>query len=125
MKNNAQNSPKISNFSWGRIEVEGNYKYKDAKLFPGGSRAWDWNETGTHHIPGIQPEDVMELLEHDASVVILSRGINKRLRVCQETEDLLNEKGISYYILQSEKAVEKYNELRTTEAAGALIHSTC
>ena len=47
--------------------------YKDAKLFPGGSREWNWRETGTEHVPGIQPADVQELLDHGAKVVVLSR----------------------------------------------------
>jgi len=36
-----------------------------AKLFPGGLREWDWRETGTRHVPGIQHADVQELIEHD------------------------------------------------------------
>ena len=66
-------SPRITNLSWGSLDVEGN-SFRDAKLFPGGSREWDWNETGTRHVPGIQPSDVEELLEHGATVVVLSRG---------------------------------------------------
>src|SRR5205823_318998 len=39
-------SPRISYISWGRLEVEGRAEpYKDAKLFPGGSRGWNWRET--------------------------------------------------------------------------------
>jgi hypothetical protein len=57
-------SPQITHVSWGRLEVEGKAgPYKDAKLFPGGSREWNWRETGTEHVPGIQPADVQELLE--------------------------------------------------------------
>ena len=67
-------SPQITHVSWGRLEVEGKAKpYKDAKLFPGGSREWNWRETGTVHVPGIQPADVQELLDHGAKVVVLSR----------------------------------------------------
>ena len=52
-------SPRITHLSWGRLEVEGREAaFKDAKLFPGGARTWDWNETGTRHMPGIQPADV-------------------------------------------------------------------
>jgi hypothetical protein len=29
----------------GRIEVEGGRSFKDAKLWPGGVREWDWTET--------------------------------------------------------------------------------
>ena len=58
-------SPRINHVSWGRLEVEGGAEpYKDAKLFPGGSREWNWRETGTSHSPGIQIADVQELLDH-------------------------------------------------------------
>ena len=58
----SQKSPKINHFSWGILEVEANTKpFKDAKLYPGGSREWDWNESVTRHVPGIQPADVEEL----------------------------------------------------------------
>jgi hypothetical protein len=36
------NSPRISHLSWGHIEVEGHAPFKDAKVFPGGAREWDW-----------------------------------------------------------------------------------
>src|SRR5215210_1208827 len=74
----AMPSPRITHLFWGHLEVE-DRSFKDAKLFPGGSRAWDWNETGTDHVPGIQPADVEELLEHGASVVVLSKGFYERL----------------------------------------------
>src|SRR6516165_7348109 len=49
-------SPQITHVSWGRLEVEGRTeRYKDAKLFPGGSREWNWRETGTEHVPGFSP----------------------------------------------------------------------
>lgn len=117
-------SPKITSLSWGKIQVEGK-TYKDVKLWPGGSREWDWNETGTHHSPGIQPADVEELLEHDAQTVIFSKGINKRLQTADETKALMDEQDVDYFILQTEKAVEKYNKLCETADVGALIHSTC
>ncbi len=50
---------------------------------------------------------------------------NKQLQVCDETKDLLDKKGIDFYILETGKAAEKYNELSDNFAAGALIHSTC
>ena len=120
----AMHSPRITHLSWGRIEVEDG-SFKDAKLFPGGSRAWDWNETGTDHVPGTQPADVEELLEHGASVVVLSRGFYERLHICQQTMQMLKDKNIPVHVEQTEAAVRLYNELRETERVGALIHSTC
>lgn len=118
-------SPKIKSIRWGSVETSEGKTYKDAKLFPGGSREWDWNETGTRHTPGIQPEDLNDLIRHDAEVVILSSGFHERLQVMDETLELLEEEGISYYNLQTEKAVEKYNSICEQQPAGALIHSTC
>lgn len=119
-------SPRIERVEWSRIEVEGvPDAYKDAKLWPGGSREWDWSETGTRHEPGIQPADVVELLEHGATVVILSRGIQCRLRVRPDTLTMLGERAVESHVLQTEEAVRLYNELRDQVPVGGLFHSTC
>ena len=120
----AMPSPRITHHSWGRLEVESN-SFKDAKLFPGGSREWDWNETGTNHVSGVQPADVEELLEHGASVIVLSRGFHERLQICQQTLQRLQDKNIPVHVEQTEEAVRLYNELSETKRVGALIHSTC
>lgn len=122
---NKKISPKISSIKWGEIITDDGNSFKDVKLFPGGSRPWNWNETGTHHIPGIQPADINELLDHGADSIILSQGFHKRLQVKDETVELLNRQEIEYYILETGKAVEKFNELRQNQRVGALIHSTC
>lgn len=121
-------SPRIAQSSWGRVRIEGPsglLTYKDAKLYPGGSREWDWNETGTRHTPGIQPADVKELLERGAEVVVLSTGVYGRLGVSSKTLRLLEEKGVEVHVLKTEEAVQRYNELSLNRPVGGLIHSTC
>ena len=118
-------SPRVTELSWGHVKVENSTSYKDVKLFPGGSREWDWNETGTQHEPGIQPADIEELLEHGAEVVVLSRGVYERLGVCPETLRMLEDRGIRVHVVQTEEAVRLYNEMADEERVGALIHSTC
>jgi hypothetical protein len=118
-------SPRITHLSWGRIEVAGGPSFKDAKLWPGGVRKWDWKETGTRHRPGVQPADVEELLAHGAEVVVLSQGILEALQVCPETLALLKTKGVPAHVLQTEEAVRLYNELAATQRAAGLFHSTC
>jgi len=125
MRQAKPDSPRISRLSWGRIEVEGHLSFKDAKIFPSGAREWDWRETGTHHVPGIQPADVQELIEHGAKAVVLSKGIWERLQVCPETLEVLANKGIAVEVLQTEAAVERFNELRESVPVGGLFHSTC
>jgi hypothetical protein len=118
-------SPRIGKLSWGRLEVEGHGVFKDAKLFPGGAREWDWGESGTGHGRGIQPADVEELLEHGATEVVFGTGVYGRLRVSSETIDLLEARGITIHRLRTNKAVELFNELRERTAVGGLFHTTC
>jgi hypothetical protein len=118
-------SPRITNLAWGRLDIEGGLSFKDVKLFPGGAREWNWRETGTDHCPGIQPEDVEELIAHGARAIVLSKGMDDRLQVCPETLSLLEKHGVRVYTLRTEQAVRFYNELREQEPVGGLFHSTC
>jgi hypothetical protein len=119
-------SPRITHFAWGVVEVEGVGAFKDVKLYPGGARGWDWNETGTRHVPGIQPGDVQELIDQGAEVAVLSKGVQERLGVTDAALTTLREADITVHILQTEQAIGLYNLLvEQGQRVGALIHSTC
>lgn len=121
----AKRSPRILAVSWGRMEVEGIAAGKDFKLYPGGGRPWDWSETGTGHSPGIQPEDVEELLVHGATVVVLSRGMDLQLGIDPRTLKVLEDRGVAVHVAETTEAVRIYNELATSQPVGGLFHSTC
>jgi hypothetical protein len=126
MMQTSNRSPRIKHVSWGRHEIEGEAEQdKDAKLFPGGSCEWNWLETGTSHKPGIRIADVQELLEHGATVVVLSRGMAECLQVPRETLDFLKEHGIAGHVLPTREAAALYNKLAENEAVGGLFHTTC
>lgn len=119
-------SPRISQIDWGGMEVEGLGRGRDMKLWPGGGREWDWRETGTQHVPGIQIADVEELLEFGVEVVVLSRGMELRLETCPETLEFLRERGVRYHVEETNEAVRRYNRLAEQgEQVGGLFHSTC
>ena len=120
-----ERSPKIVAISWGHMEVDGIGSGKDFKLYPGGGREWDWSETGTRHSPGIQPEDVEELLRHGATTIVLSRGVESRLEVDPRTLKFLEEHGVAVHVAETLRAVELYNSLADTQPVGGLFHSTC
>jgi hypothetical protein len=108
------------------MEIDGIGSGSDFKLYPGGGREWDWKETNTHHVPGIQPADVEELLAHDSRVVVLSRGMLLVLQTAPETRELLKGRGVPYHIEETEAAAALYNRLAATgERVGGLFHSTC
>jgi hypothetical protein len=107
------------------MEIEGLAPGKDFKLYPGGGRPWDWAETGTRHVPGVQPADVEELLEHGVRVVVLSRGMSLALGVCPATLELLRSHGVEVHVRETRAAVTLYNRLAQSRAVGGLFHSTC
>lgn len=119
-------APRITGVSWGSLSVEGREApYRDAKLWPGGSREWDWNETGTRHVPGVQPADVEEVVANGAEVVVVARGMNGALEVKDETVRALEEEGVELVVARTEEAVRRYNQLRESRPVGGVFHTTC
>jgi len=125
MSNTTSQSPEITNLSWGSVQTEGG-EFKDAKLWPGGARVWDWKETGTSHRPGIQLADIQELLDNGAETIVLSTGQNQQLQIKDGVVDHLKKQGLDVYVQETNQAVETYNQFAGSgEPVGALIHSTC
>jgi hypothetical protein len=122
----SQATPRVAHIEWGKIEIDGAKHFKDAKVFPGGARGWDWRETGTEHVPGIQLADAEELLDAGADVIVLSRGMQLVLQVPAATVSALEALGVEVHVAQTEEAVRLLNELAAQgRKIGALLHSTC
>jgi hypothetical protein len=121
----AKTTPLVTHIEWGHIEVAG-MRLKDAKILPGGAREWDWNQTGTRHVPGIQIADAEELIAGGAEVIVLSRGMELVLQVPATTIEELERRGIEVIVAETRQAVERLNQLaRAGRKVGALLHSTC
>ncbi len=125
MTESANRSPQITHISWGKMEIDGRVWGQDFKLYPGGSRDWDWRKTDTHHVPGIQPADVEELLEHGCEIIVLTRGMQPVLQTCPETLEMLKEREIQVHVEETKAAVELYNRLAAVERVGGLFPSPC
>lgn len=111
---------------WGHVEVDNLGRMRDAKLWPGGGREWDWRETGTRHRPGIQPADVIELLDHQPDVIVLSQGRQRRLETRVETLALLDEHRVEVVCYETGAAIDCYNRLAAEgRRVAALLHTTC
>ncbi|XP_056335015.1 mth938 domain-containing protein [Danio aesculapii] len=120
-------SPEIASLSWGHMKVKGcSTSYKDCKVWPGGSRAWDWRETGTNHHPGVQPSDLEEILRKGVQTLVIGRGMSEALQVPPSTLDYAKKQGVDVRVFQTEQAVREYNALAGKgEKVGGVFHSTC
>ncbi|XP_020363576.1 mth938 domain-containing protein isoform X2 [Oncorhynchus kisutch] len=114
-------SPEIASLSWGHMKVKGcSSSYKDCKVWPGGSRAWDWRETGT------DPADLEEVLQKGVATLVIGRGMSEALQVPPSTVDFVRQRGVELIVLQTEKAITEYNNLVGQGAkVGGIFHSTC
>ncbi|XP_062861172.1 mth938 domain-containing protein isoform X1 [Trichomycterus rosablanca] len=120
-------SPEIASLSWGHMKVKGcSSSYKDCKVWPGGSREWNWRETGTDHYPGVQPADLEEILRKGIQTLVIGRGMSEALQVPPSTVEFVKQQGVDVKVLQTEKAVKEYNVLAAQGAkVGGVFHSTC
>ncbi|MER6483875.1 Mth938-like domain-containing protein [Streptomyces virginiae] len=119
-------SPVISRLEWGVMEVEGLPPGKDFVLYPGGGHPWDWAAHGTRHSPGVRPGDVRELIERGATVLVLSLGMDERLRIAPPTLELLRQTGVEAHVRETRAAAALYNSLAAGgRPVGGLFHSTC
>jgi hypothetical protein len=121
----AEASPNITSDGWGRITVAGR-TYKDVMLWPGGAAEWDWTRTRTSHGGGVEAADVRTLLERGAGHVVLSLGRQRRLTIHRDAIALLDDRAVSYDVLDTVDAIARYEERRAAGVAvAALIHTTC
>ena len=121
--------PHIDSIKWGAIQVSDDNKeiqvYHNVKIWPTKSCKWNWKETGTQHVPGIQIADVREFIDM-VDIVILTRGMSLALQVPQATIDYVKKQGKQCYVGQTEEMIILYNQLSAAgKKVGGLFHSTC
>ena len=60
-----------------------------------------------------------------ATTVVLSRGMNKQLRVPPDTRRYLEERSVIVHVAGTREAVKIYNDLADGTLVAGLFHSTC
>ena len=119
-------SPRILSLGWGKMDVEKLGQGKDFMLWPGGGKPWDWDAHGTSHSRGIHLDDVKELIEHDAKIVVLTRGMFMRLRVTDRVKQYLEKMKIEFVVVSTKEGVRLYNQyVDDNKPVAGLFHSTC
>lgn len=111
---------RLSGYSFGRIEVDGEEHRKDLVVLPQRLVAGWWRRDG-HSLDIEDLADVMtELPDH----LIVGTGASGRMRPDPAAIDELRSRGIEVEVLTTDRAVARYGELdpRTTAAA---LHLTC
>ena len=112
--------PQIQKMGFGNIVIDGvSYGTDNIVLY------WDSIETieKSHEI---KKSDFEHLMLREPDVVVLGIGFNSIVKVDDEVKSLAKQEGIELYILPTEDALKKFQELvRKGKRAAAIIHPTC
>ena len=113
---------KIESYSFGKITISRHTYSSDVIIYPDHVDPSWWREEG-HRLSVM---DLEMVLDAKPEVLIIGTGYLGALRVPEETQNVLREKGIAVIIERTGKAVELFNNLQKKErTVVAALHLTC
>jgi len=115
-------APKIEDYSFGRIVIDGKEFKQDVIVLPGRVMESWWRKDGH----SLDPSDLAEALaEVKPDTLIVGCGKNDLLKVPDRTREWIEDKGIKLVALPTGEAVERYNQLAWSQVVMAGLHLTC
>ena len=107
----------IDNKTYKDVLVIGDKIIDREKMIPGGF------DIHSHHT--IYERELDKLLEGKPEVIIIGTGQSSVLEVPIEIDKQIRQRKIELIVLNTSKAIEKYNEISKLKRVNALIHTTC
>ena len=112
--------PRIEDYSFGHVTVDGEKETRDVIVLPGRVvRGW-WRREGH----GLVLEDLEEVLDELPERLVVGTGAHGQMRPDPSTLEQLRARGIGVEVLPTGEAVHRYGELDPRRTAVAL-HLTC
>ena len=112
--------PKIDEYGFGRIVVDGVEQTRDVILLPG-RVVTNWRRQDGH---SLVLDDLAAVLEELPERLVVGTGAHGRLTPDPDTLERLRERGIEVEALPTGEAVRRYEALNPDRTAAAL-HLTC
>jgi len=114
---------KIESYRFGRIVIDGT-AYTSDIIIAGGTIHPNWQRKQGHLL---NIEDLTGVLKAAPCVLIVGCGASAMMKVPEETSRLLEQNHIESEILDTYKAVERFNELskKGVKDIAAALHLTC
>jgi hypothetical protein len=112
--------PRIDEYSFGRIVVDGEEQTRDVILLPGRLVANWWRANGHSLVLA----DLADVLDELPGRLLVGTGAYGQMRPEPETLEQLRKRGVDVEALPTGEAVQRYGELDPAHTAAAL-HLTC
>lgn len=113
--------PKIDDYRFGRIVIDGQVYRHDLILLPDRVLPNWWRVEGH----SLVLEDLQQALNSSPQVLVIGLGVYSRMKVPEETRQQIEALGIRFMALPTGEACETYNQLRGEEHVVAALHLTC
>ena len=112
----------IDSFGFGRIVVDGVEYTKDLIIFPDHVKSNWWRVEGHK----LHVEDLKSVLDYEPEVLVVGKGAYGLMKITEEAEKALSEKGIQVVAMKTKEAIGEYNELiEKGKKAVVALHITC
>ena len=113
---------KITNYSFGHIEVDGLAYSSDVIITPEGVQNGWWRKEG--HL--LQLEDIGGILQKRPDVLVVGRGESAKMRVDAAVWETLSKMGIELIAAPTEQACDEFNRfMEQGKKVVAALHLTC
>jgi hypothetical protein len=114
-------TPRIDSYTFGRVVVDGQSYLRDLIIYPD-QVAEDWRREKGHTL---SPADLAGVIEARPEVLVIGRGVFRRVNVLAETRAALRAAGIEVIAEPTGRACETYNRLRQARRVVAALHLSC
>ncbi len=112
--------PRVGDYAFGRIVVDGREERADLILLPGRTVSHWWRRRGHELVI----EDLAEVLPELPERLVIGTGMDGRMHADPVALEELAARGIAVEVLPTPQAVRRYRELDPQRTAAAL-HLTC
>ena len=113
--------PQIRSCKFGTVEIDGKEYRQDVILLPNRVIPNWWRKEGH----SLCLEDLQTVLAETPEILIVGLGHDSRMRIPDETKDLLREANIELQALPTAEACERYNQIARSRRTIAALHITC
>ncbi len=111
----------ITQYSFGKIVINGRAYTSDVIIYPGRVDDKWWRREGHQ----LQAEDLAAVVEAGPEAVVVGTGDMGLMKVPAQTKAYLESKGIEVRIARTGQAVRLFNELQEKKRTVACLHLTC
>ncbi len=114
-------SPRIEQFRFGRITVDGRCYTCDVIIHAGGVNK-NWWRAQSHCLG---TGDLKPIFDCNPQVLVVGTGSAGMMAVPDETRQMIQQRGIQLVVEKTEPACQIYNQMSGSQRTVAALHLTC